>query len=189
MFKHNFKHYLRAGVALLIKLISFQLWYWCLKKTGIDKIDVTSFYDFFALWLANLHVSTTIRVNELEPCIDVDCFATCSNCFWISFALYFLGLNKLQISRITTYKLFVYNNWIQSLTFSLTGSSEFVKVLDSDLKKSAAITIQKAKDVCSSKSVTITYLQSIRITSYKVELIYSNLSFFLIWGQFRVHNK
>ena len=177
------------GVALLIKLISFQLWYWCLKKTGIDKIDVTSFYDFFALWLANLHVSTTIRVNELEPCIDVDCFATCSNCFWISFALYFLGLNKLQISRITTYKLFLYNNWIQSLTFSLTGSSEFVKVLDSDLKKSAAITIQKAKDICSSKSVTITYLQSIRITSYKVELIYSNLSFFSIWGQFRVHNK
>ncbi|KAF3955440.1 hypothetical protein ACB098_02G046700 [Castanea mollissima] len=33
------------------------------------------------------------------------------------------------------------------------GSSEFVKALDSDLRKSAAITIQKAKDICSSKSV------------------------------------
>ena len=139
-------------------------------------------------------MSTAIRVNELEPCIDVDCFATFSNCFWISFALYFPGLNKLQISRVTTYKLFLYDNWIQSLTFSLTGSSEFVKALDSDLRKSAAITIQKAKDICSSKSVTIIYIyiyivQSIRITSYKVELIYSNLSLFSTWGQFRVHNK
>ena len=73
------------------------------KKTGIDKVDVTSFYDFFCFVFANLHVSTTIWLNVLETCIDVDCFATFCNCFWISLALYFPGLNKLQISK--SYKL------------------------------------------------------------------------------------
>jgi len=74
--------------------------------------------------------------------------------------------------------------------FSLIGSSESLKAVEENLKRSAASTIQKAKEICSSKSVTITYIvQSIRTASYKAELIDSNLSLFSIWGQIRVHSK
>ena len=74
--------------------------------------------------------------------------------------------------------------------FSLIGSSESLKAVEENLKRSAASTIQKAKEICSSKSVTITYIvQSIRTASYKAELIDSTLSLFSIWGQIRVHSK
>ena len=81
--------------------------------------------------------------------------------------------------------------------FTVENSTTTVKMKDQskgsrliDLRKSTANTIQKAKDICNSKLVTITYIvQWIRITSYKVELIDSNLSLFLIWGQLHVHNK